>query len=171
MTQNNEYLFLKKNLNSQNWNEQYKQEFDKQTQKRMNALKKKQDNEDLIVNLNEEINKQSQELRRLTYEEGASISKIKKELYKDDKSKDNNLVLKLITILQVIVLITLLLGMFNIMNKLVLTIVVVFIYIIVIIVIFIRINKDKGRDKFNYNEYNIKMSKNNVCNFKPSSEK
>lgn len=171
MAQNNQYQFLKKNINSPGWNKQYKEEYDRQTKRRMDAEKDKKYNEDLVVKLNEEINKQSQELRRTTYEEGASISKIKKELYDDSKAKDYKVMLKIITILQVLVLITLLFGVFNVMNKLVLTIVVVFIYIIVVIVLFVKLNRDKGRDSFNYNEFKIEVKPEGVCSFKRPTQK
>lgn len=171
MSQDIDYQFLKKNISSPDWFELYKKEYDKQTRRRLDVVKDKHDNEELVVKLNGEINKQSQELRKLTYEEGASVSKIKQELYKDSKSKDDNLALKIITILQVLVLITLLLGMFNVMNKLILTIVVVFIYIIVVLVVFIRFNKDKGRDSFNYNEFKIEVKPEGVCSFKPPTQK
>ena len=171
MTQETDYIYLKKTIKTPTWSEQYKEEYNKQTLQQIEAEKDKQNTEELIIKLNEEINKQSQELRKLTYDEGAAVSKIKKELYKDSKSKDDNFALKMITILQVIVLITLLLAIFNVMNKLVLTIVVVFIYIIVILVIFVKINKDKGRDSFNYNEFKIEVKPGGVCSFKPPSQK
>ena len=170
MTDNNKFKFLKKNINDPNWLNSFKEEHKKQTNKRSLAINAKKDTEDLILKLHEEISKQSQELRRLNYDEGASISKMKKELYKDNKSKDYSLVLKIITFLQILVLVMLLLGMFNIMNKLVLTIVVVILYIFVVLVIFVKFNNDKGRDKFNYNEYKIEMKPEKVCNFKPKAK-
>lgn len=167
MTDVTKLKFLKKNINDPNWLNTYKEEYNKQTNKRILAINDKNDTENLIIKLNDEINKQSQELRRLNYEYGASVSNIKKELYKDKQTNDNNLVLKIITFFQILVLVVLLLGMFNILNKLVLTILVVILYLFVIGVIVVKLNNDNGRDKFNYNEYKIEIKPEKVCNFKP----
>ena len=144
----------------------FEDEYRRVHEEKADIERKSQETEDIIIKINNEINAKGKELREANYQEGASISKMKKEIYNDEKNKDDSKLFNVITVLQILVLVALLLGLFNVVNTLFITIIIIVIYIVIVLAVVIKVKNDNGRDKFDYNQYNIELEGGGVCDVK-----
>ena len=122
-----------------------------------------------ISDLKKKINEKRRLLSELSHKEGATISNMKKNLYDNNKFSDNKKVYYLISGIHSLILLTMLIGLTNIINSTIIVIVIVILYIVIGILLFTKFNKNTNRNKFNYNEFDIDVKNTGVCSFSPST--
>jgi hypothetical protein len=120
-----------------------------------------------VVDLKNDINKRSSYLRELEFKEGALKAQTEKNIYDNNKYTDMKDVYKIIFGIHGLILIIMLLGLFRVVNSLVIVIIIFILYIIICGLILYKHKYDKDRNKFKYKEFDVKFEPKKVCSFNP----
>ena len=117
-----------------------------------------------------DIDKKKKEYLKLKNQENIMIKKIKNSIYYKDQFANKKMLYFGIMSLHVLILMTVLVSIFGIINKLITCIIVIIFYIIGLMFWGIFLKREEDRNSFKFNKYDTNY-KNDTCKMSPSSNK
>ena len=117
--------------------------------------------------LENDIKIKKRKLRGVISTHGAAQEKWKQVIYDNQQFENKYKFYLIVSTLHFFILILLVMGFFDFINKFLITIGIFILYLIIIGVFVVKMDFNRDRNEFNYNEFNIKFDPSGVCNVKP----
>lgn len=149
--------------------EEILKKYNENTKNKRNTAIKKHDVSLKIIDLKKKLDEKIRLISKLDNKEGSLKSKMNKNIYDKNKFTDNKKIYYLVSGIHIAILLTVFIGLLNIINSKIVIIVIVILYCIIILLLFTKYNKNINRNKFNYNEFDIESPNDLLTNTSDTS--
>jgi hypothetical protein len=149
--------------------EEILKKYNQNTKNKRNTAIKKHDVSLKIIDLKKKLDEKIRLISILDNKEGSLKSKMNKNIYDKNKFIDNKNIYYIVSGIHIAILLTVFIGLLNIINSKIVIIVLIILYCIIILLLFTKYNKNMNRNKFNYNEFDIKLNNDLLTNTSDTS--